>query len=116
VRFVCRAVILAVAILLTLIAVSNRETASLALWPLPFLIDLPLYLLFFLSLFVGAVSGASAVWIAGRGDRRQLRRRRRRIEALERELAATQAQLENTTNAPRADMPRTRIPATRQPN
>ena len=88
-------IILAGAILLILFAVSNRETVSLELWPLPFLVDLPLYLLFFLSLLVGAVIGASAARIVGRGTRRELRRHRRRSEALERELAATHSQLED---------------------
>jgi putative membrane protein len=95
VRIVYRVIILAGAILLILFAVSNRETVSLELWPLPFLVDLPLYLLFFLSLLVGAVIGAFAARIVGRGTRRELRHHRRRSEALERELAATQAQLEN---------------------
>jgi lipopolysaccharide assembly protein A len=88
-RIFYRAIILACAILLMLFAVSNRETVSLALWPLPFLVDLPLYLLFFLSLLVGAVIGASAARIS----RRELRHHRRQSEALGRELAATHSQL-----------------------
>ena len=98
-------IILAGAILLILFAVSNRETVSLELWPLPFTVDLPLYLLFFLSLLVGAVIGASAARIAGRGTRRELRRHRRRSEALERELAATQSQLENHPEPPITALP-----------
>jgi putative membrane protein len=111
VRILYRAIILAAAILLILFAVSNRETISLELWPLPFLVDLPLYLLFFLSLLVGAVIGASAARIVGRGTRRELRRHRRRSEALERELAATHSQLEN-----RPEPPMTALPADRQPS
>ena len=99
-RILYRAIILAAVILLILFAVSNRETVSLELWPLPFLVDLPLYLLFFLSLLVGAVIGASAARIVGRGTRRELRRHRRRSEALERELAATQSQLDNRPEPP----------------
>jgi uncharacterized integral membrane protein len=109
VRFLYRAIILAAAMLLILFAVSNRETVSLELWPLPFLVDLPLYLLFFLSLLVGTVIGASAARIAGRGTRRELRRHRRRSEALERELAATHSQLEN-----RPEPTTTALPADRQ--
>ena len=90
-----RAVVLAGGFVLVLFALSNRETVSLTLWPLPFLVDLPLYLVFFLSLLLGFLIGASTAWIAGSRVRRELRRRRRRIEALERELAATQAELEN---------------------
>jgi lipopolysaccharide assembly protein A len=93
VRIVYRALVLIGALVLILLAVSNREMVSLTLWPLPFLVDLPLYLVFFVSLLVGLLIGASAAWIAGGRLRRELRRRRRRIEALERELAATQASL-----------------------
>jgi lipopolysaccharide assembly protein A len=95
VRILYRAVILAGAIVLILFAVFNREIVALELWPLPFEVSLPLYLPFFLALLVGFLIGATAAWVGGRGDRRELRRRRRRIEALERELAATQSQLEN---------------------
>ncbi len=77
---------------------------SLALWPFPFVVGLPLYLLFFLSLLIGALFGVSARWIAGRRDRRELRRRRRRIEALERELSVTQAQLADHPNAPQPEL------------
>jgi lipopolysaccharide assembly protein A len=105
---VYRAAFLIVAILVILFAVSNRETASIGLWPLPFLVELPLYLLFFLSLLIGAAIGASAAWIAGRRDSRELRRRRRRIEALERELVATQARLEDQPDAPTPRLPATR--------
>ena len=94
-RTVYRVIILAGAILLILFAVSNRETVSVELWPLPFLAEVPLYLLCFLSLLIGTLIGAAIAWIAGRRNRRELRSRRRRIEALERELTATQSRIEN---------------------
>jgi len=90
-RAVSWAVTLIAALVLVPFAVSNREPVSLGLWPLPFLVDLPLYLLVLLVLLAGLVLGAAAVWIAGRSLRRELRRRRRRIEALERELAASRS-------------------------
>jgi lipopolysaccharide assembly protein A len=93
VRIIGRGIVLAFAVLLILFAVSNRETVSLALWPLPFLVEAPLYLFFFLTMLAGGLLGASAAWLAGRNSRRELRQRRRRIEALERELSATQSQL-----------------------
>jgi lipopolysaccharide assembly protein A len=95
VRILFRAVFLVIAISLILFAVSNRETVSVGFWPLPFLADLPLYLLCFLSLLIGALIGVAAAWIAGHRNRRELSARRRRIEALERELTATQSQLED---------------------
>jgi uncharacterized integral membrane protein len=107
VRLIYWAVILVLTVALILFAVSNRESVSLALWPLPFLVDLPLYLLCFASVVVGSLIGLSAAWIAGRGGRREARRRRRRIESLERELAATQSQL------PESDAPGRELPARR---
>jgi hypothetical protein len=71
--------------------------------------DLPLYLLCFLSLLIGALIGVAAAWIAGHRNRRELSARRRRIAALERELMATQSQLEDHP-APA----KTQLPATRQ--
>jgi lipopolysaccharide assembly protein A len=105
VRILYRAAFLVFAIFLILFAVSNREAVSLALWPLPFLADMPVYLLCFLSLSIGALFGASAAWLAARRGRRELRRRRRRIEALERELALTQSQLEDRRQNRRPALP-----------
>jgi lipopolysaccharide assembly protein A len=105
VRFLGRAVLLACSAVLVLFAVSNRETVSLALWPLPFLVDVPLYFFFFLSLLVGALIGGLAAWFAGGRVRRESRRRRRRIQALERELAATQSQLPDHSGVPPMVMP-----------
>jgi lipopolysaccharide assembly protein A len=72
-------------------AISNRAGVTLALWPLPFAVALPLYLLVFAALVVGFAVGAVAAWLGGRHKRRRLRRCRRRVAALESELAAAQA-------------------------
>jgi uncharacterized integral membrane protein len=92
-RAVYFAVIVVASSLLIAFAVSNRTTVSLGLWPLPFLIDLPLYLLVLLLLLAGFVAGAATAWIAGRQVRRELRRRRRRVVALEGELKAARSEL-----------------------
>jgi uncharacterized integral membrane protein len=89
------AVILVAVSFLIPFAVSNRATVSLGLWPLPFLIELPLYLLVLLMLLAGFVAGAATAWTAGRRGRRELRRRRRRVEALEGELTAARSDLES---------------------
>src|SRR5215472_4469596 len=93
-RAVYWALTLVAVVLLIPFAVSNRAPVSLGFWPLPFLVALPLYLLVLSLLVVGFVIGAIAAWLAGRRTRRELRRRRRRVEALERELAATRSQSE----------------------
>jgi uncharacterized integral membrane protein len=82
------------AIVLTLFAVSNRQGVSLALWPLPFVAELPLYLLILLVLLAGIGLGAAAAWIGASGRRARARQARRRVAALERELAATQSRLD----------------------
>jgi uncharacterized integral membrane protein len=78
---------------LALFAASNRETASFALWPLPFVLELPLYLAVLAASLIGFIAGALAVWAGGRGRRREMRQRGRRIAALKHELAATQTHL-----------------------
>jgi putative membrane protein len=108
VRVVYWVLVLAVAALSSVFAVANREPVSLGLWPLPFLLELPLYLAVFLSLFAGFIGGATAAWLGGRRRRRQLRRCRRRNEALARELAATQSQLASEARESRPALPATR--------
>jgi uncharacterized integral membrane protein len=109
-RVLYRAGFLLTAIVLILFAVSNRETVSVGFWPLPFLADVPLYLVCFLSLVIGALMGLATAWMAGHGKRRELRARRRRIEALERELTATQSQIRKYS-----EPTETQLPVTRQP-
>lgn len=94
-RVVYWAAVAVAAVVLMLFAVSNRTAVSLGLWPLPFAAELPLYLLALCALLAGFLIGVIGGWLAGRSRRAELRRARRRIAALERELAATQAQLDN---------------------
>src|SRR5579871_4525115 len=86
-------VVALVAAVLALFAAGNREPVALGLWPLPFVVQLPLYLAVLGGLAVGFAVGAVAAWLGGRDGRREARRRARRIRVLERELADTQAQL-----------------------
>lgn len=86
-------VTLPLAILLIIFAVSNRDAVVVTFWPLPMMLEAPLYLVVLLALFFGFLVGELVAWINGRRHRREARRRARRIEALERELDATQAKL-----------------------
>lgn len=100
-----RAGFLVIAVVLILFAVSNRETVAVGFWPLPFLADVPLYLLCFLSLAIGALIGVAIAWMAGYRTRRELRTRRRRIDALERSLMATQSQFEDHSARAKTQLP-----------
>ena len=96
-------------------AIANRATVSLGLWPFPVMLETPVYLLVLLTLFTGFGIGAAWSWTAGHGLRRELRRRRRRVEALERELAPTKARLmdqaERSGLQPPGDSDKRRAPA-----
>jgi len=105
VKTLYRAGFLVIAVALILFAVSNRETVAVGFWPLPFLADVPLYLLCFLSLAIGALIGVAIAWMAGHRTRRELRARRRRIDALERELMATQSQFEDHSARANTQLP-----------
>jgi len=98
------AILIATALLIPF-ALSNREPVSLGLWPLPFFIDLPLYLLVLLLLLAGFVIGAATTWIGGRRKRRELRRGRRRVDALERELTAARSQLGDPAGPGKSGVP-----------
>jgi len=78
---------LAVGIVVVAFAVANRAPVSVSLDPLPFSFAVPLFLVAFAGGLVGFAIGASAVWLAGHRWRALARRRRSRVEALERELA-----------------------------
>lgn len=78
------------AIIAVLFAVSNREPVTVALWPLPAQ-QVRLYLVVLLAMLVGFLAGELVAWVNGGRTRRLARERARRIAALERELAATQA-------------------------
>ena len=91
-RFLWWAGLALVAVVLVLFAVSNREGVSVGLWPLPVLVQLPLYLVVLGTLIVGFFFGQLATWIGGWHWRREARRGRDRIATLERELAAARAE------------------------
>jgi uncharacterized integral membrane protein len=80
------------ALLLILFAVSNRETVSVGLWPLPALVELPLYLVVLGTLIIGFFVGELVAWISAWRWHREARRSRERIAVLQSELDAERAQ------------------------
>jgi uncharacterized integral membrane protein len=90
VRFAYWFVALLVAIVLTDFAVSNLDEVVVGIWPLSG-VSTRLGVVVLLALLLGFLVGELVAWINGRGWRCEARRRRRRIEILERELAAAQA-------------------------
>lgn len=83
-------------VLLVVFAVGNRQTVTINTDPLPFAVDLPLYLLVFVALFSGLVLGVLAgkwnAWAAGR--------RRRAKQQAAAHGAATQTPAATNTGSP----------------
>ena len=70
-----------------LIAVSNTQLVQLALWPLPNVVIVPLYLLVVALLLTGVLAGLGLGWWTGRRHRRRARQAASESARLERELA-----------------------------
>jgi uncharacterized integral membrane protein len=90
VRWVIAAV---VAVLLVIFAISNRQNVEVTFWPFPVTIDSALSLIVLGAVVIAFLVGQFVAWLGAQRWRNEARTKQRRIEALERELAATQAQL-----------------------
>ena len=75
-------------------AVSNRQTVSMALWPLPETFEVQLFWVFLFGLVVGAILGGLGAWLGGMRKRREARRMRRHAETLDGQLKAIKEQQE----------------------
>ncbi|MFH1805902.1 MAG: LapA family protein [Pseudomonadota bacterium] len=73
------------AILLTIFAVSNRQTVTLSLWPLPYEIDMPLFAPVMLALVAGLGIGLVFEWLVMGKHRRAARRLDTELHRLKRE-------------------------------
>jgi uncharacterized integral membrane protein len=71
---------------------SNLDSVTLHLWPLPFDLQLQIWLLTLIELLVGILLGALVAWIGDRRRRRDSRLLVKRIGELEQALAASELQ------------------------
>ncbi|MDY0881751.1 LapA family protein [Dongia soli] len=79
---------LPITILVVLFAVMNRESVTLNLWPLPWDIAAPLYLLTLGCVLFGFLFGLLVMWLSHRSTRRRSRDLSRRVDAQANELNA----------------------------
>lgn len=77
-----------VALALVVFAVDNRQTVTVSLWPLPIEASMGLYLVVLLTLLFGFLLGELIAWMNGHRWRREARLKAKRIEELERQIAA----------------------------
>lgn len=75
-------------------AIANRGPVDVSFAPLPVVIELPLYGVFLLGLVIGGLIGGAAVWLGEAGGRRQGRRMRNRVWALENQIGILKKQEE----------------------
>jgi uncharacterized integral membrane protein len=73
-------------LVVAIFAVANRQPLTLELWPLPWSVEVPLYLAVLGPLVLGLLIGLLAGWSSGLRSRRHARSERRRADSLAREL------------------------------
>lgn len=78
------------AVIAVLFAVSNRDPLALNLWPLPYELTVPVFVVVLVALVVGFLAGGLVAWIGGGRYRRAARRERARADALKAETRAAQ--------------------------
>lgn len=92
------------ALLAIVFATNNFGPVALDLWPLPYTVEMPVFLLIVGTLFLGFLGGLLVAWLAGARRRRKGRQERRELKGLrhERQDAADarsrQAAIENRSD------------------
>ena len=80
-----------VAVLVVLFAVSNRAPVVVEIWPFPYQLELGLYALILLAVFIGFLVGLITSWLAAGKRRRELRALRKENRDLQASLARATA-------------------------
>jgi len=75
-----------VIIIVALFAVNNRQGVALNLWPLPWDVSAPLFMLTLGAILFGFLFGCLVMWLTGGKHRRRLRETRRDLDAVRSEL------------------------------
>jgi uncharacterized integral membrane protein len=92
-KILSRALFLLFILFGVLIAVSNSQLVELALWPLPHVIAMPVYLLVIGLLLLGVLAGLGIGWWAARHHRRRAREAGSEAARLGREAAHLRSSL-----------------------
>lgn len=85
-KFLFWLISLPLAILIAIFAVNNRTLVGISLWPTPFTVDMPVYLLILGSLGLGLLLGALLMWFGAVPLRVRLHNRDLEIRSLKRDL------------------------------
>lgn len=90
---------LPVAVLAIVFAVVNRELVTVDLWPLPWTIDLPLFLMVLGALGLGLAIGGVIGWLSAGRARSRARAETRRADRLDTRVRALETENERLNKA-----------------
>src|SRR5260370_15475869 len=107
-KFLSRGLFLLFLLVGALIAVSNSQPVQVALWPLPHVVVLPLYLLIVALLLAGVLAGMALGWWAARHHRRRARERGSEAARLDREVTRLREAFAANQASPSAGQPQSR--------
>lgn len=77
-------------------SIHNRTPASIDLWPLPYYMDMPVYLLVLAGLALGFILGGLKFWITSGIYRQQAKTRAKKMEKLKLEVARLENEIHTT--------------------
>ncbi len=80
-------VLFVIAVVIIAFSVTNRDVVTVDLWPSPYSVDLPVFGVALVALFIGFIWGGIIAWIYGGKTRQRVRNLYRRAESDKRELA-----------------------------
>lgn len=98
-RYLSWIVTIPLGIIVISFAVSNREPVALGLWPLPFEVEMPLFLPVLGALVVGFVTGGAIAWWSGGRTRRLARRQSSRLKSLTSEVETLRSRDEESSDS-----------------
>lgn len=98
-RFLAWLIGIPVAVVAIVFAVVNRHLVSVDLWPLPWTVGLPLFLLVLGALGLGLAIGGIVVWISAGSARSRARAESRRANRLENRVRALETENERLNQA-----------------
>ena len=85
-RYLSWIITIPVAIIIVSFAVTNREAVTLGLFPLPFELTLPIYIVVLVPLAVGIILGGLIAWFSAGRHRQRARERGAEVERLSSEV------------------------------
>ncbi len=115
-RFLFWLVVLPLAVAMAVFAVNNRATAFVDFQPLPYALEMPLYLLLIGAVFFGLMIGGIATWFGQHHWRARARDLHRRVKHLEGEIEGfrTRTAPPGTTHGTAGTVPRIAAPGAGQ--